>query len=514
MIFWFEEFFVFNFYFLVSLYLGILLLGQLRRSRFSDPDFVIATFSPVVLLLIKELKINSLEINPESTEIVILNIIIFSTFLLCLVGISIVSKTQKGLFKSPSLATYSFQIFLGLLIIFERLSDLNLILLLVSSTVGLVILTLMFKHYFSNLENTITSLILLFVIYLTVERYQLSRLLETFTLELVVSITLILYIIYWFTIRFYSKENVSPYVFIWDIIVLNSLFIFINKFDILLQPWVTGIFYLVINFLLLIILLLNFKNTFERKNFIILVNLLEIFLVLSYSILHQVNVLFSVELFFSVNKPVDTEIAVIWFINLLVWFLMLYYSLKYSSSLEIKNNLLSNIKLNLPLVFLSGLVINLSNFALWFLDFTSAGFLMSISILMTIFLIIIYSIISSQIEQTSNTLIGLYGWLLIIFVAFFSNISILSGIIAILGTFIWVAKNELNYHEYHNYISLFFIGIAIIHFFLNFLINFTSLTIEFGLISFLIGLSLGGILYYNKFRNPKELDENLTSKPL
>jgi hypothetical protein len=139
--------------------------------------------------------------------------------------------------------------------------------------------------------------------------------------------------------------------------------------------------------------------------------------------------------------------------------------------------------------------------AVWILDQTLAGILIIVIMLVTIILVVSYSIITKKIEIPSNTLIGLYGWLLILSIAFFSEINLLSGIIAIIGALIWIIRNELQYNDIHNYMSLFYLGIAVIHFFFNFLISFSSLTIELGLIALLIGLSLGTILYYNKLRN-------------
>ncbi|MHA2105147.1 MAG: hypothetical protein ACW981_17080, partial [Candidatus Hodarchaeales archaeon] len=493
MIIWFEEFVLLNFYTMIGLYLFILLLGQFQLSRLVNPDFVIATFSPVILLIIKELKINSLKVNPETPEIVIFNILIFITYLLGLIVVSLIGKDRKDLFKVPSLVNYSFQIFLGLLIIFERLSDSTIVLTLFIIVIGLVLISLIFKTYFNHFENSISLAILLIVIFLTLETTMLS--------ELLLSILILLYLLYWFTTRFNARESFNIYMLVWELVILTSAFIFINKFELLLQPWVAGIYYLIVSTSLIFILMLNTQTITKNKNVVILINLLEVFLVLCFLILHQVNSIFSVKIFFGLSIPLDSEIAIIWLISLVFWFLILYYSMQVSIKGKINNLLMNNVLTNLPLIFLSGFVITLTDFALWFLDMTTAGILVNSGMLIAIFLVIIYSKMSLNIEQPSNTLIGMYGWLLILLVAFFSDINILSGIIAILGALIWVTRNELHYHEYHNYISLFFIGIAVIHFFINFLISFSSLTIELGLIALLIGLSLGSILYYNRFRN-------------
>jgi hypothetical protein len=490
---WFEEYILINFYVLIIAYLLILLIGQFQLSRFSTPDFVIATFSPVILLIIKELKVNSLEVNPETSEIVIFNIIVFIAYLVGLIAISLISRERKELFKVPSLVNYSFQIFLGLLIVFQRISDIAIVSTLFIVVISLVVTSLVFKTYFNHFENSISLVILLIITFLTLESIELS--------ESLLSILIFLYLLYWFTTRFNVRASFSLYMLVWELIIVFSAFIFISKFDLLLQPWVSGIYYLVISLLLLAILVLNAGTITKNKNIVILVNLLEVFLVLCFLILHQLNSIFSVGIFFAITIPLDLEIAIIWLITLIIWFIILYYSLGISIKGKITDPTMNNIFSNISLIFLSGFVITLTDFALWFLDMTTAGFLVNSGMLIAIFLIIFYSKISSNIEQPSNTLIGMYGWLLILLVAFFSDINILSGIIAILGAIIWITRSELHYHEYHNYISLFFIGIGVIHFFANFLISFSSLTIELGLIALLIGLSLGSILYYNRFRN-------------
>ncbi|OLS22658.1 MAG: hypothetical protein HeimC3_29320 [Candidatus Heimdallarchaeota archaeon LC_3] len=495
-IFWFEEYVVVNFYLVFAIYLITLISSLYVMNKKISLDFLIANFSPLIILVLKEFKIDTLKNYPETPEIVIFTIFLYIGYLIASLLILRKNFDNDIIFRPPALAVFSVQLFLGLFIIFERLSDWGIALSIISSIVILIVINLISKNFFNVTENTITFFLFFLLTWLSISTDLLS--------ETLIVIILVIYLLFWFILRFNIKDKIYIHMFVWQFIILNLVFLLIDSFKIQNYPWIVGGYFLLIGILFGSILLINSIFSNKYKNLVITVNIIEIFFVLCYLLLHQLNSLYNFSIFFPNDVILPESIALIWIISLGLWFFILYYSIKYPLKLKIRSSITTSLFLNFSIVLISGLIINFTNIMLWFHDLDYAGVLILVLLALTIIFVLISSKLTKNIEIASNTLVGLYSWLLILSIAFYSDSNILGGTIALVGAMIWIISHEIKYNEIHNYISLFYLGIAVIHFFLNFLLNFTTITIEFGLIAFLIGISFASIFYYNKLTKESE----------